>query len=246
MKLLQLNAWSARLDGRIRRLLETEQAQFVTLQEMIQSNFDNGFFVGIDEIAERTGYENKYFSPVYDFRFMRSKLEFGNAIMSSLPFDEKDTVFTNLEFTTDFSFEDHDYNIRNFQHVRICLESGANLHLINHHGYHINAHKNGNDITLRACQQIVDYAKRLDGPVIIAGDFNLIPESESIREISRNFRNLTEEYGLSTTRTTLTSKTEPCDFIFVSDEVLVNDFYVSDIEASDHVGLILDFDVSAS
>ena len=79
--------------------------------------------------------------------------------------------------------------------------------------------------------------------MIITGDFNLLPDSESIEILNKDFRNLTKEYGLQTTRTDLTHKSEPCDFIFVNDKVAVNDFYASEVVASDHQGLVLDFEV---
>lgn len=68
-------------------------------------------------------------------------------------------------------------------------QDGRLVHLINHHGYHVPGHKKGNDFTLKACQQIVEYATKLEGPVIITGDFNLEPDSESIEVINAHFRN---------------------------------------------------------
>jgi endonuclease/exonuclease/phosphatase family metal-dependent hydrolase len=175
---------------------------------------------------------------------MGKEAEFGNAIISNLTLSEKQTHFTNLEYKKHMSINEDDYNVRNFQHVVLNDQDGKSFHIINHHGYHIPGHKRGNDFTLKACQQIVDYATQLDGPVIITGDFNLEPDSESIELINDRFRNLTKEYSLQTTRTDLTHKSEACDYIFVNGLVDVKDFYASDIVASDHQGLVLEFEVS--
>jgi endonuclease/exonuclease/phosphatase family metal-dependent hydrolase len=48
-------------------------------------------------------------------------------------------------------------------------------------------------------------------------------------------------YKFETTRNELTHKTEVCDYVFVSDDVKVKEFYASDRLVSDHAALILDF-----
>lgn len=174
---------------------------------------------------------------------MGRETEFGNAIISNLTLDDKQTHFTNLEYKASMSLDEDDYNVRNFQHVVVRDQNGKPIHIINHHGYHVPGHKKGNDFTLKACQQIVDYATQLEGPIIITGDFNLEPDSASIKVINDRFRNLTKEYGLQTTRTDLTHKSEACDYIFVNEQIEVKDFYASDIVASDHQGLVLEFEV---
>jgi endonuclease/exonuclease/phosphatase family metal-dependent hydrolase len=243
MRLLQLNAWTIRLATRIEDMVAKEVPDIIALQETFESDADLGFFPTLTELSDKLRFHHRYHSPVYGVQFMASKPEFGNAIISNLAFGEKQTRFTNLEYKASMSLEDDDYNVRNFQHVTVNDQSGKLVHVINHHGYHVPGHKNGNDFTVKACEQIADYARELDGPVIITGDFNLLPDSESIEIINKDFRNLTKEYGLQTTRTDLTHKTEPCDFIFVNDKIEVNDFYVSEVVASDHQGLVLDFEV---
>ncbi|MBN9398513.1 hypothetical protein BGO18_04580 [Candidatus Saccharibacteria bacterium 47-87] len=243
MRLLQLNAWTIRLATRIEDMVMKEAPDIIALQEVFESVADLGFFPTLTELADNLRFHHRYHSPVYAIQLMTSKPEFGNAIVSNLALEDKQTYFTNLEYNPSMSLENDDYNVRNFQHVTIKDQDGRQIHIINHHGYHVPGHKNGNDFTMKACQQIADYARQLDGPVIITGDFNLLPDSESIEILNKDFRNLTKEYGLQTTRTDLTHKSEPCDFIFVNDKVAVNDFYASEVVASDHQGLVLDFEV---
>ena len=243
MRLLQLNAWTIRLSTRIEDMVTKESPDVIALQEVFESDTGLGFFPTLTELADNLKFHHRYHSPVYGMQFMESKPEFGNAIISNLTFGDKHTYFTNLEYNTSLSLEDDDYNVRNFQHVTINDQNGKLVHIINHHGYHVPGHKHGNDFTKKACQQIVDYAKQLEGAVIITGDFNLLPDSESIQIINEDFRNLTKEYNLQTTRTDLTHKTEPCDFVFVNEGIKVNNFYASTVVASDHQGLVLDFEV---
>jgi len=77
----------------------------------------------------------------------------------------------------------------------------------------------------------------------LAGDFNLSPHSESLKIINGRLTNLPLKYRLKTTRTLLTHKTEVCDYLFVSKDITVNDFYASKKLVSDHLALILDFDI---
>lgn len=224
-------------------MVAKESPDVIALQETFESDDDLGFFPTLAELAQRLRFHHTYHSPVYSIQFMDSRPDFGNAILSNLALIDKQTHFTNLEYKAGLSLQNDDYNVRNFQHVIVTDENGRPVHIINHHGYHVPSHKNGNDFTEKACQQIADYAKELDGAVIIVGDFNLLPDSGSIAILNKDFKNLTKEYGLETTRTDLTHKSEPCDYIFVNDKILVNEFYASDIVASDHQGLVLDFEV---
>lgn len=162
--------------------------------------------------------------------------------MSQYPITHTKTIFTNLEYVNNFSFEEHDYNIRNLQHAAVDIE-GKTVHILNHHGHHVREHKNGTDDTLRQCQQIMDYIDTLDGPVILAGDFNLSPTSKSIEMINSKLRNLPLEYKLKTTRNHLTNKSEVCDYIFVNDQVNIQNFEMLEDVVSDHAALLLDFNL---
>jgi len=243
MRLLQLNAWSIRLATRVEDMVKQESPDIITLQEVFESPSDMGLFPGLSQVAAELHFHHQYFSPVYSLQFMGRKAEFGNATLSNLTLGDKHTEFTNLEYKDDLMFDEDDYNVRNFQHVVVHDENNQPIHVLNHHGYHVPGHKKGNDFTLKASRQILDYALTLEGPIIIAGDFNLEPDSESIHILDEHFRNLTSEYGLSSTRTDLTHKNEPCDYIFVNDKVKVENFYASDVVASDHQGLVLDFEI---
>ena len=244
MKLLQLNAWNIRLATRIEDMINKEGPDVVTFQEVMEADVDLGFFPTLTEFSDKVRFHHCYFSPVYDMQFMGRAAGWGNGIMSNLALNQQQTVFTNLEYKSNMSFEEDDYNVRNFQHVVVADQNGKPVHIINHHGYHVPEHKKGNDFTMKACQQIAAFAVELEGPVIITGDFNLEPTSESLAVLNNLFRNLTVEYGLETTRTDLTHKTEACDYIFVNDKVVVKDFYASSVVASDHQGLVLDFEVA--
>jgi len=131
-------------------------------------------------------------------------------------------------------------NRRNFVHAVLDI-NGKPCHILTHHGFHIPEHKDGNEETRKQTKQIAEYAQELSGPVILTGDFNLVPESESIKQLNAILHNLALEHKLTTTRTHLTYKTEVCDYIFVNDAVKVKGFQALEKIVSDHQALALDF-----
>jgi len=244
VKLVQLNAWGGRLEHQLADLLSDEAATFVCLQEIISTEGDGAFAVPLEKLQVDQGYADAYMSPVFSFNLMNKKASFGNAILSQFPFTVSKTIFTNLTYKDDFDFDSDDYNIRNLQHVQVSI-GDVKLNILNHHGHHVRQHKNGDQQTLRQMEQIADYISQLDGPIILAGDFNLAPHSQSLELINASLRNLSIDYQLTTTRTELTAKKEVCDYIFVSEAIKVTSFKASDTLASDHQALILDFELVA-
>lgn len=148
----------------------------------------------------------------------------------------------NLDKVEDFDFlENTDYNAgRSLQHATVEYQ-GKSLHILNHHGHHIGSHKNGDEETMRQCGLIADYTKRLEGPVVLCGDFNLIPDSSSLEQINAVLVNHVKDKGIISTRTPLTHKTEACDYIFTSPDIEVKNFQVLDDIVSDHKALTIEF-----
>lgn len=244
MKLVQLNTWSCKLSTEIIRLFEQEQPDIACLQEVVQTEFGGKILETIDEITDKYSFSDYHYTPLVEFAFMHRRASRGNMIASKLPMAHKTELWTHGQYTENFDYIDSGgYNVaRNIAHVAITNQA-IPVHVLTLHGYHLPNHKNGNEDTLRACKQLLDYAQQLDGAVIVAGDFNLAPQSESIQLLETAFRNLSTEYNLKTTRNHFTDKTEVCDYIFVNNKVTVDNFYMSDIIASDHNALVLEFQV---
>jgi endonuclease/exonuclease/phosphatase family metal-dependent hydrolase len=241
MKIFQLNIWGGKLGKQIVDLINKEDADIVCLQEVIEVPGSESFLVeDLDEIRKKTGYPHYHFNPQFGYKLMNRTAKSGLAILSKIPFMETDAIFTRLKYIDDFDILDTDYNIRSLQRVTV-EKDGNRLHVLNHHGHHIPEHKNGDDETVRQCKMIVDYMKKLEGPIVLCGDFNLSPESESLEQINAVLINHAKERRILTTRTPLTHKTEVCDYIFTSPDIEVKDFQVLDDIASDHKALTIDF-----
>jgi endonuclease/exonuclease/phosphatase family metal-dependent hydrolase len=242
MRLLQLNEWGGRLENQILDLVREQSADIVCLQEAVDAPGDAALSVPTHKLQSAGNYPHAFSSPVFSFNLMNKVATFGNAILSRHPFIKTNTIFTNLSYKPDFDFDSDDYNIRNLQHAIVDVD-GQQLHILNHHGHHIRQHKDGDAETLRQMKQIADYVETLDGPIILTGDFNLAPRSESLEVINALLKNLSIEHKLKTTRTFLTKKKEVCDYIFVNDAVTVANFEALEDIASDHKALLLEFTV---
>ena len=196
----------------------------------ILSKFEQGSFHGDD-----------YFS--FD---IGGKVEFGNYIRSRYPIYKGENIFVqnNFAYITDWSrWPEEDY--RGFQVVDLEVR-GKDLRLINYHGIW-SKDKQGSQKTKQACELIRDYGLNSNGAVIICGDFNLFPETDSIQVLSNSFKNLCEAFAIESTRpqsNELSGKhRNVVDYIFVNDKVKVTDFAVLQTDVSDHLPLVMQFDL---
>lgn len=127
--------------------------------------------------------------------------------------------------------------------------------IVNIHGISEPADKRDCAVRVRQSERVLALAEHGSSPCIILGDFNLFPDTESIRMIEESgYRNLVNEFGITTTRGSNMHKLFPqyehgkygfqefADYAFASPEVRVLDFVVPDVAVSDHLPLILEID----
>ncbi len=245
MKIIQLNIWQGKLGAQIIDFLKNEKPDFVCMQEVNDLNGRSGYklFATLEEIRKDSGFREGFMSPAYSSRYMEREMRYGNAILSSLPFKSKKTVFTRGEYSRHYDIEDRDGNDRNLQIVTVEV-GGRTLNILNHHGYWIYGTKAGNDETLRQMKIIAAEIRKLKGPVIMCGDFNLAPDSESLGIINQELTNLSVKHGLKHTYTWLSPLRDTvCDYIFVNELIKVRSFNMSEELVSDHKALIMEFDL---
>ncbi len=135
----------------------------------------------------------------------------------------------------------------NFGYLRIPYKNNV-IAVINVHGLTFRPDdKLDTPERLEQSRLIKEFATKENGPVIICGDFNVFPQTQSIIMFEDKFVNLIKKYGVSTTR----SKISPwhgtprelkfSDYTFVSPEIEVLGFSAPDIEISDHLPLVIEF-----
>lgn len=131
---------------------------------------------------------------------------------------------------------------RNVQHISIRTKNGDRT-ILNFHGLWNGRGKSDSTDRLIQSDKIIQFLKTLSNPLIFTGDFNLSPDTKSIKKIEEfGLRNLIKDYKITSTRTSFYSKPEKfADYTLVSDGIEVHDFKVLSDEVSDHSPLYLEF-----
>ncbi len=147
----------------------------------------------------------------------------------------------NWEDTSDLHNRDHHRKVQWFE----MMIHNKKVLIINAHLTHRPEGKKDSEKRVRQSKIIIELLNMFDCPKILCGDFNLLPDTESIKMIEQaGLRNLVKEYNVTSTRTELYKKPlQFADYIFISPEIAVNDFKVLPDIVSDHAPLYLDFDL---
>jgi len=131
---------------------------------------------------------------------------------------------------------------RNIQYATIETPSGKRT-IINFHGLWNGRGKTDTEDRLLQSENIIKFLGTLNHPFILCGDFNLLPDTESLKKFEKfGLKNLIKDYGVASTRTSLYKKENKyADYAFTSPNIKVSDFRVLPDEVSDHSPLLLEF-----
>ncbi|OGD32359.1 hypothetical protein A3C91_04855 [Candidatus Azambacteria bacterium RIFCSPHIGHO2_02_FULL_52_12] len=163
-------------------------------------------------------------------------------------------VRNNLEITEEgdiFVYKEKGYihegdagnHARNIQYATYETQTGVRT-VINFHGLWNGKGKEDSEERLLQTDNIIRFLQSLKNPFVVCGDFNLLPETESLKKFEDlGLRNLIKEFGITSTRTSFYTKPSKfADYVFVSEGIAVNEFKVLPDEVSDHSPLYLDFE----
>jgi endonuclease/exonuclease/phosphatase family metal-dependent hydrolase len=130
---------------------------------------------------------------------------------------------------------------RNIQYVKV-VNNGRALRVINFHGLWNGQGKADSEDRIKQSAKILGFTSKIEGDYVLCGDFNLLPDTQSIKVIEDSgLRNLITEYGVTSTRTSLYKKSiKFADYAFVTEGIEVKDFKVLPHEVSDHAPLYLE------
>ncbi len=133
---------------------------------------------------------------------------------------------------------------RNIQYVTIKNQDQP-ITIINFHGLWNGKGKSDSPDRIIQSDNIVQFSQTLNNPFILCGDFNLSPNSQSLKKFTyAGLRNLIQDYGVTSTRTNYYTKAEKyADYVFVSEGISVINFQVLEDQVSDHSPLLLEFDI---
>lgn len=122
-----------------------------------------------------------------------------------------------------------------------CQYDNVIYTIMNVHGLWNGQGKTDTEARITQSNKIKAFMNTIETPKILCGDFNLRPDTESVKILASDMHNLIEAYQINSTRTSYYPKEEKfADYIFTSKDVSVRHFEVLKDEVSDHSPLLLD------
>lgn len=238
MKILQLNTWTGRIKGTLLEFFKNNDFDVICLQEAVWSDNDEllqNFCVTVDQIQEASGLKYSSKSPNWKLKLADNVMEQGNVILSKdkITVENIKQVHGNYGFIKNLAeLTDHAYTLQ-----MVKLSTG--LTVVNHHGYWLPT-PIGDQTTIDTMKKVAKELKKINGPIVMCGDLNIIHDSPAMRELDF-LRDLTSEYHIDNTLAGLkfTGKVA-CDHILVSSDIEVKDFKVLDELVSDHKALVVE------
>jgi endonuclease/exonuclease/phosphatase family metal-dependent hydrolase len=259
MKLLCLNVSAfEETNNKLRQFFQKNAYDIICLQEVtrkVQSHAKDSYETKPIIDSQTPQLTNSFYSPNCimesfvkpGFSAFGGQMDFGlyTKTLHRVKKAEQIYVQNNYAYISDWSnWPEEDY--RSFQVVDIETDNKNNLRVINYHGIWTRD-KLGTDLALQACEMIVNKATEKQYPTIICGDFNLFPETDAMKIFDSNFINLSNEHNIRSTRPPSNElDSEPrnvVDYIIVSKDIEVTNFGVLHEEVSDHLPLVLEFDL---
>lgn len=130
---------------------------------------------------------------------------------------------------------------RNIQYITVGTVSNP-ITVINFHGLWNGMGKGDSADRLEQSAKILEFTEDIQNPFVLCGDFNLLPDTESIWKFEHaGLRNLIREYGVTSTRTSFYTKPQKfADYVFISEGIVLKEFKVLPDEVSDHAPLLIE------
>lgn len=193
LKIIQLNTWHGRYLPNIISWLQQEQPDVVCLEEVTTGNMTTAEapFANADVFAtlrDSLGYHG-FFAPTWRLVLPDgSEGAQGNAILSRHEFQEQEGVMYDKPLTTLNRYPEQQWHNgeepRNFVAATLSLPGGKQLRVIATH-LHWNVPCAEDDRRVAEAKALVDFTKqRKHLPTILCGDFNIFPESETLRTLT--------------------------------------------------------------
>jgi endonuclease/exonuclease/phosphatase family metal-dependent hydrolase len=210
----------------------------------------------LQEIAQRLPDFAMEFAPMQDdfdiTPVYPKQLQLGVAIFyrKYIPVTKTGSFFIYNDYNT---YQPKDYETEGHNAVFLNIDGSTPLTIVTLHGNSQPAHKRDSEKRLQQSQTILDFLAQQPGEKIVMGDFNLFPDTESIRMFEQaRFRNLVVEHNIPTTRGSMMRALFPeyehgtygfqefADYTFISSGINVQSFSVPDLPLSDHLPMILE------
>lgn len=255
MQLITLNTWGGRAGNEaLRQFFRTykDRVDVFCLQEIWSGPYEHlegspagGKKIEHDEILVHGMQEISHILSNHAVLFHPHHLDnYGlmMAIRQDIPIQASGEVFVH-KYKNYIPEGDIGKHARNIQHATIGCNNKS-ITIINFHGLWNGQGKTDSPDRIEQSKKILDFIRTIGGEVVLCGDFNLSPDTKSLKMFEEfGLRNLIAEYRIQSTRTSFYTKPEKfADYIFVSTGIRVNSCTVIEEEVSDHAAILLDIE----
>lgn len=149
-------------------------------------------------------------------------------------------IFKELNSTEDENDNSYFSMGRNLQVLEFSY-LGKICTIFNFHGMWVAKGKLDTDKRILQSEKVRKIFDESKGARILCTDLNVVPNTKSLAILTEGSRDLIQEYGVTSTRSSFKNRPEVVDYVIVSLEVEVKDFKVLKDEVSDHLPILLEF-----
>lgn len=249
IKVLTLNIWEGgKLFEAIVAFVKKQKADILLLQEVTHGEGNNlaQFQKAYSELQFLLLYPYQSFAPAFIDVQEGVEILQGNAVFSRFPITSTKTIFYDIPFGKRFEKNSESFlkTPRNLQHIVLKLDEKI-LNVFNTQGIW-GLDGRDNKRRLKMAETIVHEIKDHEN-VILAGDFNVCPGTETIAKIEKQLHNV---FG-STLKSTFNMKQKEnpgfaqavVDMIFISSDIKAIDYSCLQVNISDHLPLICNLEL---
>lgn len=249
LKLICLNLWQGgNLFDEIVTYIKKEQPDILACQEVFNSH-DTTLEIkyrSVDALQEIFNYPYVSFEPCFAEKVAGQQIDQGNAIFSKFPITQSDVTFFDQPYGVRPEEDPKYYEItpRNIQHVAIDAQ-GTTLNVYNVQGIW---GKDGwdNERRLAMSQTILDTIGDANH-VILTGDFNVQPKTDTIRALEAKFKNIYKDELVTSFnmkhKTDQGYATAVVDMLFTTPDITISKHVVAEDDVSDHLSLIAEIEL---
>ena len=176
------------------------------------------------------------FQKVYSSKIISQKEQYNLATLAKSPLVviEKVTILQNEK------------EVGLALHTKI-MNGNKYINIINVHGTYLPGPKQDSESRIKQFSSINEYITSLNDSVILGGDFNVLLDTKSVKMFEESkLINLIRKFEIKTTRNSVAWNKYPdtplrfCDYVFVTPNLPVKNFYVPYNEYSDHLPMFLE------
>lgn len=241
LKVLSWNIWRGGDLDEVIKLLSKVDGDIISLQEVAVIKHINQ----AEEIARRLGLNWFYCKAFTDDRHDSPSYDLGNAILTKFPVNGSschllsglDLYKQSLKFSLRSNYKgDSETEPRGAVQVELTA-GGKILTIVNTHLAYSKDHKSSKIRDIQLDNLLNNPAIKQSSKLILTGDFNSIPESETIKKIESMLINTDKNPAHPTWND------KRIDYIFISPDIIVKSFQILNSDASDHFPILAEIEI---